>query len=256
MSTVPLLRLENIHKRFGQVHAVKGVSMDVHKGEVVGLIGNNGAGKSTLIKTIIGVSPATSGKFYWDGEEVEIRSIKDSRALGIEAVYQEQAVFDQLSIVKNVFMGREIVKKVGPLRILDYRTMREIVAPLLQQMGLSVPSLDHEIRFCSGGERQGVAIARAMYFKARMVILDEPTNALSVEAQKKVLSFIEQLKDSGISVILISHNMGQVYSVVDRIVLISHGMKTLDVDKDDISRQEIEDLLADAAGEGGRRHVG
>ena len=109
MSTVPLLRLENIHKRFGQVHAVKGVSMDVHKGEVVGLIGNNGAGKSTLIKTIIGVSPATSGKFYWDGEEVEIRSIKDSRALGIEAVYQEQAVFDQLSIVKNVFMGREIV---------------------------------------------------------------------------------------------------------------------------------------------------
>ena len=125
------------------------------------------------------------------------------------------------------------------MRILDYRTMREIVAPLLQQMGPTVPSLDHEIRFCSGGERQGVAIARAMYFKARMVILDEPTNALSVEAQKKVLSFIEQLKDSGISVILISHNMGQVYSVVDRIVLISHGMKTLDVNKDDISRQEI-----------------
>ena len=126
---------------------------------------------------------------------------------------------------------------------------------MLQQMGLSVPSLDHEIRFCSEASVKG-SIARAMYFKARMVILDEPTNALSVEAQKKVLSFIEQLKDSGISVILISHNMGQVYSVVDRIVLISHGMKTLDVDKDDISRQEIEDLLADAAGEGGRRHVG
>ena len=142
------------------------------------------------------------------------------------------------------------------MRFLDLRSICVLVSPFLEEMGLSGPSIVHEIRFCSGGERHGVAIARAMYFKARMVILDEPTNALSVEAQKKVLSFIEQLKDSGISVILISHNMGQVYSVVDRIVLISHGMKTLDVNKDDISRQEIEDLLADAAGEGGRRHVG
>ena len=153
-------------------------------------------------------------------------------------------------------IGRETCKQIGPLRILDFLAMKEIVVTLLQQMGLSVPSLDDEIRFCSGGERQGVAIARAMYFKAKMVILDEPINALSVEAQKKVLSFIEQLRDNGISVILISHNMGQIYAVVDRIVLISHGKKVLDVHKDEISREEIEDLLADGAGEGGKRHVG
>ena len=164
---------------------------------------------------------------------------------------QEQAVFDQLSIVKNVFMGGDC-QEGWPLRILDYRTMRGC-STFAAADGPFRSLSNHEIRFCSGGERQGVAIAGP--YSRPVVILDEPTNALSVRP-RKVLSFIEQLKDSGISVILISHNMGQVYSVVDRIVLISHGMKTLDVNKDDISRQEIEDLLADAAGEGGRRHVG
>lgn len=256
MSEMPLLRMEDIHKRFGKVHAVKGVSLDIHKGEVIGLIGNNGAGKSTLIKTLIGVIPKTSGKFFWNGEEVSINSIKDSRALGIEAVYQEQAVFDKLSIVQNVFMGREPKRRIGPIKVLDYRSMRETVKPLLERIGLSVPSLDHELRFCSGGERQGVAIARAMHFEAKLVILDEPTNALSVEAQKKVLSFIDQLKEEGISVILISHNMGHVYSVVDRIVVISHGKKVMDVDKDAIDRDDVENLLVEAAGERGQANVG
>ncbi len=254
-SSTPLLEMKDIHKRYGKVHAVRGVNLKVYSGEVIGLIGNNGAGKSTLIKTLIGVTRKTSGKFYWKGEEVEINSIKDSRKLGIEAVYQEQAVFNQLSIIKNVFMGREPKKCFGPIKYLDYKRMREIVGPLLDKLGLNVPSLDHEVRFCSGGERQGVAIARAMHFEAEMVILDEPTTALSVEAAKKVLSFIERLKEEGISVILISHNMAHIYSVVDRLVVISHGEKALDVKKDDTTREEIEELLAEVDKRGGSKNA-
>lgn len=239
-----LLEIKDLHKKFGNIHAVKGVDMKVYPGEVIGLIGNNGAGKSTLIKTVIGVNKKTSGNFFWKGKEVEINSIKDSRDLGIEAVYQEQAVFNQLSIVDNVFMGREIKKTVlGPIRCLDYKKMKKIVGPLLEKLGLNIPTIDHEVRFCSGGERQGVAIARAMHFSASLVILDEPTTALSVEAVKKVLSFIEKLKNEGISVILISHNIDHIYSVVDKIVVLSHGKKVLDENKKNINREEIEKLL-------------
>jgi simple sugar transport system ATP-binding protein len=252
MTSKPLLKMENVHKKFGSVHAVKGISLELGTGEILGLVGNNGAGKSTLIKTLIGVFPKTSGKFYWNDEEVEINSIHDSRRLGIEAVYQEQAVFDKLSIAQNVFMGREPKKIIGPIKILDFKTMKEIIKPLLNRMGLEVPSLEHEVRFCSGGERQGVAIARAMHFRAKLVILDEPTTALSVEAARKVLSFIRQLKEENISVILISHNMSHVYSVVDRIAVISHGKKILDVRKKDVDKEEVEDLMADVTVEGGR----
>ncbi len=257
MGETPLVKMVNIHKRFGSIHAVKGVDLEIYPGEIIGLLGNNGAGKSTLIKALVGINPKTSGKIYWQGEEVEINSIKDARKLGIEAVYQEQAVFNQLSIVKNVFMGREPKRSMlGPIKCLDYKTMKNIVGPLLKKLGMSVPSLDHEVRFCSGGERQGVAIARAMHFEAKLVILDEPTTALSVEAAKKVLSFIEHLKKEGISVILISHNMAHVYSVVDRIVVLSHGKKVEDVKKSETSRDKIEDLMSEVEQKGGKRNAG
>ncbi|MGM0414822.1 MAG: ATP-binding cassette domain-containing protein [Bacillota bacterium] len=257
MGETPLVKMENIHKKFGSIHAVKGVDLEVYSGEIIGLLGNNGAGKSTLIKALVGINPKTSGKIYWQGEEVQINSIKDARKLGIEAVYQEQAVFNQLSIVQNVFMGREPKRcLVGPIKCLDYKTMKDIVGPLLKKLGMSVPSLDHEVRFCSGGERQGVAIARAMHFEAKLVILDEPTTALSVEAAKKVLSFIEHLKNEGISVILISHNMAHVYSVVDRIVVLSHGRKVEDVKKSETSRDKIEDLMSEVEKEGDKRNAG
>lgn len=257
MGETPLVKMENIHKRFGSIHAVKGVDLEVYPGEIIGLLGNNGAGKSTLIKALVGIYPKTSGKIYWQGEEVEINSIKDARKLGIEAVYQEQAVFNQLSIVKNVFMGREPKRcMLGPIKCLDYKTMKDIVGPLLKKLGMSVPSLDHEVRFCSGGERQGVAIARAMHFEAKLVILDEPTTALSVEAAKKVLSFIEHLKNEGISVILISHNMAHVYSVVDRIVVLSHGRKVEDVKKSETTRDKIEALMSEVEKEGDKYNAG
>ena len=257
MGERPLVKMENIHKKFGSIHAVKGVDLEVYPGEIIGLLGNNGAGKSTLIKTLVGINPKTSGKIYWQGEEVEINSIKDARELGIEAVYQEQAVFNQLSIVKNVFMGREPKRSMfGPIKCLDYKTMKDIAGPLLKKLGMSVPSLDHEVRFCSGGERQGVAIARAMHFEAKLVILDEPTTALSVEAAKKVLSFIKHLKNEGISVILISHNMAHVYSVVDRIVVLSHGRKVEDVKKSETNREKIEALMSEVEQEGDKRNAG
>jgi len=245
MNSELLLKMENVNKRYGKIHAVKDVNLSINKREIVGLIGNNGAGKSTLIKTLIGVTTKTSGRFYWLGKRVEIKSVKDSRELGIEAVYQEQALFNKLSISKNVFMDREPEKTIGPFKIIDYKKMNEIIKPLFVKLKLNIPSLEREVRFCSGGERQGVAIARAMHFKAKLVILDEPTNALSVHAVRKVLSFIEQLKNNNTSVIFISHNIEHVYSVADRIVVMSHGKKVFDINKANKSKDDIEKLLTD-----------
>ncbi|MBS3812893.1 sugar ABC transporter ATP-binding protein [Candidatus Bipolaricaulota bacterium] len=244
----PLIRMENIHKWFGKVHAVDGISLTVDKGEIVGLVGNNGAGKSTLIKALVGVQPKNKGTYYWKGKEVEIKSIKDSRALGIEAVYQDQALVDSLGVVKNIYYGREPIKRFGPFKTIDFDKMKSEVAPLFDELGLDVASLDQEVRFCSGGERQGVAIVRAMLFRAKMVILDEPTTALSVPAIKRVLNFMKALKQEGISIILISHNIDHVYQVADRIAVISHGHKILDENTSENTKEEIEGVLHETAG--------
>lgn len=246
--TDPLLRMENLHKWFGKVHAVAGVDLSIESGKIVGLIGNNGAGKSTLIKTLVGVEPKSRGKFYWKGEEVEIESIKDSRALGIEAVYQDQALIDSLGVAENIYYGREPMRGFGPFKTIDFKKMKKEVQPLFQELGLDVASLDQEVRFCSGGERQGVAIVRAMLFRAEMIILDEPTTALSVPAIKRVLNFIEALKREGISVVLISHNLEHVYQVADRIAVMSHGEKILDEEADEKAKEDIEQVLHETAG--------
>lgn len=248
VDSVPLLRMEDIHKWFGKVHAVAGVDLSINEGEIVGLVGNNGAGKSTLIKALVGVQPKSRGTFYWKGEEVSIKSIKDSRALGIEAVYQDQALVDSLGVIKNIYYGREPVKGFGPFKTVDFEKMKKEVRPLFQELGLDVASLDQEVRFCSGGERQGVAIVRAMLFRAKMVILDEPTTALSVPAIKRVLDFIEALKGEGISVVLISHNLEHVYQVADRIAVMSHGEKVLDEKTAEHEKEDIEQVLHETAG--------
>jgi len=239
----PVLKMENIHKWFGRVHALKGVDFQVNEGEVVGLVGDNGAGKSTLIKILVGIIPKSKGKIYWKGKEVNISSIDDSRKLGIEVVYQDEAVVDCLSVTKNVFLGRELVKSIGPVRILNQKKMRKIANELTKKLGLYIPSVAQEIRFCSGGERQGVAITRAMYFGAKLTVLDEPITALSLKGAKQVLDFVAHLRDQKIGTIFITHNIGHVYSVADRFVILSRGQKVLEVEKNAMPLSELEDVL-------------
>jgi len=238
---VPFLRAENIHKFYGSVHALKGVTFDIWKGEVIGLIGDNGAGKSTLAGIIAGAIPKTAGKIYIKGREVEINSVQDARYYGIEMVYQDHAVVDVLDIARNIFLGRELVKP-GLIKLLDIKRMRIEAEKALRSLELRVPP-DREVKFLSGGERQGVAISRAMYFKAELVILDEPTAALSVSAARKVLEFVRQLKNSNIACIMISHNLHHVYPVADRIVVLSRGVKIADIRKEDTSIEELEEIL-------------
>lgn len=235
------MKAENIHKFYGSVHALKGVTLEVWKGEVIGLIGDNGAGKSTLAGIIAGAIPKTAGKIYIRGREVEISGVQDARRYGIEMVYQDHAVVDVLDVARNIFLGRELVKP-GLIRLLDIERMKREAEKAIKRLELRVPP-DREVKFLSGGERQGVAISRAMYFKAELVILDEPTAALSVSAARKVLDFVRQLKNSGIACILISHNLHHVYPVADRIVVLSRGVKIADIRKEETSVEELEEIL-------------
>ena len=233
--------MENIHKFYGSVHALKGVDFEVGINEIVGLVGDNGAGKSTLVEIIAGSIPKSSGKIFVKGKEVEITSVKAARELGIEMVYQDQAVVETMSVAKNIFLGRVLLKP-GLIKLLDMGGMKKEAERITKSLGLNIASPDQEVRFCSGGERQGVAISRAMYFKAELVILDEPTAALSIVGVQRVLEFIRQLKDSGASVILISHNLYHVYPVADRIVVFSKGQKVADMRKDETSIEELEQI--------------
>jgi len=242
MEKKPFLRMENIHKFYGSVHALRGVDFEVESNEIVGLIGDNGAGKSTLVKIIGGAVQKSRGRIFVKGKEVEIPSVKAARDLGIEMVYQDQAVVDTMSVAKNIFLGREPLRP-GLIKLLDTEKMKKEAERITKSLGLNIASPDQEVRFCSGGERQGVAISRAMYFKAELVILDEPTRALSVFGVQKVMEFIRQLKDSGASCILISPNLYHVYPVADRMVVLSKGEKVADMRKKETSIEELEQII-------------
>jgi simple sugar transport system ATP-binding protein len=235
-----LVRMSGIHKWFGKVHALRGVDFEVNRAETVGLVGDNGAGKSTLIKVLSGYHKADKGQIFFEGTEVQLSSPKDARALGIETVYQEQALAPDLSISRNIFMGREPVTAMG---FLNRKVMDEESMEALQSIGLSLRSPGLPINTLSGGQRQGVAIARALHFEAKLVILDEPTMALSVKEVREVLQFICQLKNKGISVIFITHNLYHVFSIADRIVVLAHGQKLADVKKEDTSVDNLANLI-------------
>jgi simple sugar transport system ATP-binding protein len=238
----PLIKVQDVSKWYGKVQALKGINLEVYPGEIVGLIGDNGAGKSTLIKILSGVLAKNRGKTFWNGEEINISSVKEARNLGIETVYQDQAVIGCLSVAQNIFMGRQPVKSWGPIKILDKRKMREEAERLAENLKLHISSPDQEVRFCSGGERQGVAISRAMYFEAKLVILDEPTTALAISGVNKVLNFITRLKKEKIASIFVTHNLHHVYSVADRFIVMYRGEKVADVKKEDTSVQDLENL--------------
>jgi simple sugar transport system ATP-binding protein len=240
-SKAPLIQVEKIEKWYGSVHALKGVSLSVNNGEIVGLIGDNGAGKSTLIKIISGVLKKSRGHIYWKGEEVEITSVKKARTLGIETVYQDRAVIGTMSVAHNIFLGREPTKRLLFFKRLDYPSMRREAVNLAHELNLNIPSADQEVRFCSGGEMQGVAISRAMYFKASLVILDEPTTALAVSGARQVLNFTKRLKSEGIACIFVTHNLHDVYSVADLFIVMRQGQIVGDIGKNDVT---VDDLIS------------
>jgi simple sugar transport system ATP-binding protein len=234
----PLIKVENLHKWYGSVHALRGVNFSVNVAECMALIGDNGAGKSTLVKIIAGFIPMDKGTIYWKGKKVNISSVKDARKLGIETVYQTQAIVPQLTVAQNVFLGREEVKALGPFKFIDEKQMKNKAKKIIESLRLNLPP-DREVEFCSGGERQGVAIARAMQFDAELVILDEPTTALSVSGVEKVLNFIKRLKGRGVSSIFISHSLPQLLKVADRFTIMSHGVVTHVIEREEATEEKL-----------------
>jgi D-xylose transport system ATP-binding protein len=223
---IPVLQVRDATKRFGAVLALDGVSFDVGRGEVVALLGDNGAGKSTLIKAVSGVHRLDSGSVLLDGVDITATGAMAVRAHGVETVYQDLALFDNLDPAANFFAGRELA---GPsrlprgLRLMRHRRMAERTRELLERLQVSLPDLDAPVALMSGGQRQAVAVARAVAFSSKLVILDEPTAALGLRESARVLELVRRLKDDGVAVILISHSMDQVMAVADRAIVLRRG---------------------------------
>lgn len=238
-----VVEMKNIVKRFGTVEALRGVDFTVRKGEVRALMGDNGAGKSTLIKVLTGVHRPTSGEIYLDGQRVTINSPADARALGIETCYQDLALIPLMSIWRNFFLGRELFTSLGPVKWLHRTQMREQTRNSLGDIGIEIRSAEEKVGSMSGGERQSIAIGRAIHFGAKLLILDEPTSALSVAETNKVLSYIENAKASGLPVIFITHNVNHIYQVSDSYTIIRQGVKVGTYQKGELSQQDIADLI-------------
>ncbi|MBY4609324.1 ATP-binding cassette domain-containing protein [Rhizobium sp. 9T] len=240
-----LVEMRHIEKFYGRVHALRDVNLTIRKGEIVGLLGDNGAGKSTLIKVLSGAVPYTSGQIFIKGREVRLRSTNDAIASGIETIYQDSALVPQLSIARNLFLGREL--RTGPrfLDRLDQERMNAVAADLLKRVGISknIPPTT-PIGSLSGGERQAVAIARAMYFDSDLIVLDEPTNNLGVAETQGVLRFVREARDTGHSCIFIAHNIHHVFQVVDRMVVMRRGTVVADdLSPETSSIQEVENVI-------------
>jgi len=243
MDSEVILRVDNVSKNFGGVQAVQGVSFDVRRGEVVGLLGDNGAGKSTVIKMISGVLRPTEGSISLLGERVDSTSPREVRQRGIETIYQDLALADNLGITANIFLGREHRKKILGITFLDDRRMREETEQILAKMRITLPRPRAQVRDLSGGQRQSVAIGRAVFWKAKLVILDEPTAALGVKERTNVLDLIKSLKTQDVAVILISHNLTDVFEVTDRLVVMRRGQKIKELTTRESSEHQVVHLM-------------
>lgn len=240
-----LIRMEKITKYYGRVRALEDVNLTVNESEIVGLLGDNGAGKSTLIKVLSGAVTASSGDIYVRGRKADIRSTTDAIALGIETIYQDSALVTQLSIARNLFLGREPVRPPRFLNRMDQPAMDAVARDLLKKVGIekNIPP-ETPIGSLSGGERQAVAIARAMHFDSELIILDEPTNNLGVAETQGVLRFVRNARDSGHSCIFIAHNIHHVFQVVNRIVVMRRGRIVADdIDPKKTSVEEVERVI-------------
>jgi ABC-type sugar transport system ATPase subunit len=235
-----VLRVEHISKRFGAVTALVDVSLHLRQGEVLALLGDNGAGKSTLLKILCGFQPPDSGRIILNGQEVTLKSVDAARALGIDVVYQDLALIDQLTVYHNMFLKRETVR--WPL--LNNRAMRKLARQRLDDMGIGLKSVDSEVARLSGGQRQAIAIARAIYSDAKVLLLDEPLAAMGAKEAALILDLIRNIKRKGdVSVIVIAHNYAQVLEIADRVNLLQQGKITFDKPSAETSVQELNDIV-------------
>ncbi len=227
MPTEPILRCHELSKRFGGVHALERVSFDLARGEVLALAGDNGAGKSTLIKAVSGVHQPDEGEIRFKGSRVRFENPRQARETGIETIYQDLALADNLDVGANVFLGREPLVSFLGLKRLDRATMRSVAHEVLETLDIDIPrrKLREPVRNLSGGQRQAVAIGRAIYWKAELLIMDEPTAALGVPEQRKVKELILRLKEQGVAILFISHNLVDIFDVADRILVLRRGIK-------------------------------
>ncbi len=240
----PVISVRNLHKWFAGVHALRGVSLDFARNRAVGLVGDNGAGKSTLISILAGLYSPDEGEVYVEGRPVRMRGPRDAMELGIETIYQYDSLVPSMSIARNLFIGREPVRaSLFGVGILDERRMRSETVAALSAVDLHLRSPDAVVAELSGGQRQGVAIARAMHFKSKVLILDEPTNHLSVKETNKVIDFVRSLGGQGVTSIFVSHNMHHVFACCDRVVAMAHGRVVLDRNIGETSIEEVYDVL-------------
>lgn len=240
----PMLSVVDLEKHFGGLVAVDRVTMDVYPGEVVGLVGDNGAGKSTLIKMISGVYQPDGGKVLLDGHEVRFSTPMEARKQGIETIYQDLALCENLDAAVNIFLGREPMRRrLGVFSTVDRKYMADESDTALKKLDIHIPNLLRPMRQMSGGQRQAVAIARAVYWNARLMIMDEPTAALAVAEQRKVLSLCRTLRDQGVPVIIISHNLLDVFAVADRIVVMRRARKVAELKTQDTHMDEVVALM-------------
>jgi D-xylose transport system ATP-binding protein len=247
-TTTPLLELRGVSKRFGAVQALDGVDFDVAAGEVVGLVGDNGAGKSTLVKVMSGIYRADGGEYHFDGKARSVHSPVDATALGVATVYQDLALCDNLDVVANLFIGREELSR-GPGRLvreLDEPSMEQQATELLKTLTVTLPSVRSEVGLLSGGQRQSVAIARSLIGEATVVLLDEPTAALGVAQTAQVLALIKRLREQGLGVVVISHNLADVFEVVDRIFVLRLGRRAGVFDVRETTREQIVGIITGA----------
>ena len=235
MTDTPILALSGISKRFGAVQALTDVSLEVYAGEVVAVAGDNGAGKSTLIKVIAGVNPADEGEIRWEGRPVSINKPHDATALGIATVYQDLSLCDNLDVVANLFLGQELER----LGVLDEIAMEQRASELLASLSVKIPNVRVPVASLSGGQRQSIAIARSLLGDPKVVMLDEPTAALGVAQTAQVLDLIERLRDRGLGVILISHNLADVRAVADRVVVLRLGRNAGSFRIDEATQEDI-----------------
>ena len=239
-----LIDVRDVVKHFGHVIALSGVSMKVHPGEVMCLLGDNGAGKSTLIKTLSGVHRPTSGEMYVEGARVDFQSPRDALNAGIATVFQDLAMIPLMSITRNFFMGREPKRKFGPLQFFDFHHANDVTREEMMKIGIDIRDPEQAVGTLSGGERQCVAIARAVYFGAKLLILDEPTSALGVAQTSMVLKYINQVRQKGLGVIFITHNVRHAYAVGDQFTVLNRGRTLGQYSKEEVDIDKLQDMMA------------
>jgi ABC-type sugar transport system ATPase subunit len=246
MSAPALLDARGIRKNFGAVEALRGVDLRIARGETVAIVGDNGAGKSTLVKIFSGVLRPTAGEIRFDDKPVDISSPDVARQLGIETVYQDLGLCENMSVADNVFLGREMVWKMGPLRFLDKKAMHKATQAALTGLSVNVPRPDATVSRLSGGQRQAIALARAKLWERELVLLDEPTAALGVQEGRRAMQVIRDMQEHGLSIVIISHNMPLVLELSQRVVVLRHGRKVGDVQKSKLKGDDIVALITGA----------